>query len=229
MRPQNPLLILYRDDLLEALGRGSGKTYKAMSRALTNYGEGYLDAPDEMVMVWSDLHIGHANIIRYCDRPFHNVGQMDVALWTNWQLGVAPYETLVCVGDVSFRSQADRIANQHGDTKILVIGNHDLHYDGTLRTEGFDQVKALLIAEGDPPLVFTHVPLPNVPSGYINIHGHRHEKLNLPDSPHINVSVEQLEYRPIALTRLRRLAQAILTGNGPEGDTTLVRIRKIEE
>lgn len=44
------------------------------------------------------------------------------------------------------------------------------------------------------------------------------------DSPHINVSVEQLAYWPIALSRLRRLAQAILAGERPQGATTLERV-----
>ena len=28
----------------------------------------------------SDLHLGHANIIGYCNRPFHDVQSMDAAL-----------------------------------------------------------------------------------------------------------------------------------------------------
>ena len=29
---------------------------------------------------------------------------MDATLWANWQLGVAPEKTLVCVGDVAMGS-----------------------------------------------------------------------------------------------------------------------------
>ena len=59
---------LYRDDLREALGR-SGKTLRAMRRAVNEFGAGVLDVDDEAVKVWSDLHLGHANIIGYQDRP----------------------------------------------------------------------------------------------------------------------------------------------------------------
>ena len=224
---QSPLIDIYRDDLREALGRG-GKTYRAMSLALDKYGEGVLGAPDEEVKVWSDLHIGHANIIRYCDRPFRDVEEMDATLRTNWQLGVEPGQTLVCVGDIWLGGASVPRAVSKGHQKILVLRNHDLTKGGNVRVTEFDQVKAILTTLGDPPLVFTHLPLPNVPPGIVNIHGHTHEKISSSESPHINVSVEQLEYRPIVLSRLRKLARAILAGIAPDGDTTLKRVQQIE-
>lgn len=152
--------------LREALGR-SGKTLVAMRRALDEYGAGVLEAPDETVKVWSDLHLGHANIIAYQGRPFHNVHEMDGVLWANWQLGVDPEDTLI----------------------------------------------------------WTHAPLPNVPDGQVNIHRHQHSARKPADSPHINVSVEQLEYRPI---RLDRLARALAAGEFLGGDTTLERLAEVE-
>ena len=231
-RPGKSHLNLYRDDLREALGR-SGKTLAAMRRAANEHGAGVLDVSDRTVKVWSDLHLGHANIIEYCDRPFHDVHEMNEALWANWQSGVGPDETLVCVGDFAMHGALvpetwNQVRAAPGRSKILVIGNHDVSGTGRLRVEGFHQVKAVLTSPGDPPLIWTHAPLPNVPDGHVNIHGHRHEIIGPPDSPHINVSVEQLEYRPTSLVRLRRLAQAILAGEGPEGDTTLDRVREVD-
>ena len=232
-RPGKEPLNLYRDDLREALGRG-GKTLAAMRRALNEHGAGTLDAPDEAVKVWSDLHLGHANIIEYQDRPFFNVDEMDAVLWANWQVGVDPEETLVCVGDVAMaRGIAgdtwDRLRVAPGRTKILVVGNHDVTGQGLLRVEGFHRVMALLTSPGDPPLIWTHhAPLPNVPAGHVNIHGHQHATLKPADSPHINVSVEQLDYRPVALTQIRRLAGALVAGERPAGATTLERIEEVQ-
>ena len=220
-------LDIYREDLQAALGGRRGRAYKQMSLALEEYGEGVLDVPDESVKVWSDLHIGHANIIRYCNRPFNNVDEMDAALWANWQTCVEPGDTLICVGDMWFGFSTEPRPVPAGHHTMLVIGNHDLAKGGILRVTEFDDVKALLTSEGDPRLIFTHAPLPNVPEGYVNIHGHTHEKIRPPDSPHINVSVEQLEYCPIALTLLRQLARTILAGKAPEGETTLERIRSL--
>ena len=127
--------------LREALGR-SGKTLVAMRRALDEYGAGVLEAPDETVKVWSDLHLGHANIIAYQGRPFHNVHEMEGVLWANWQLGVDPEDTLVCVGDVAMGSGLsddtwERVRAAPGRTKVLVVGNHDVTGQGGPASGGF--------------------------------------------------------------------------------------------
>ena len=222
------LLQLYQNDLVEALeGRSRGTAYTIMSHALVNYGAAVLDEQDDRVKVWSDLHIGHANVIRYGNRPFRSVYEMDATLFANWQLGVGDNETIVCVGDMWFGLDFESKPVPQAHQKILVVGNHDLTRGGSLRSTQFDQIYALLLAPGDPPLVFTHVPLPNVPSEFVNVHGHTHQKTPPPESPHINVSVEQLDYQPIALTMLRRLARTIVMGTSPGGSTTLERVQNL--
>ena len=101
-----------------------------------------------------------------------------------------------------------------GRVKALVVGNHDLNADASLRVQHFDPVRALLNSPGDPPLIFTHAPLPNVPAGHVNV-GHTHDRMAPVDGPHICVSVEQIEYRPIRLERLRRLARRLAARRDP--------------
>ena len=81
---------------------------------------------------------------------------------------------------------------------------------------------------GAPPLVCTHYPLAEVPEGHVNIHGNAH---GTPPggSAHINVAVEQLDYEPVGLDRLRRLARALVAGHYPPGATTLERIALLEQ
>ena len=68
----------------------------------------------------------------------------------------------------------------------------------------------------------------DVPEGHVNIHGHAH---GAPPrrSAHINVAVEQLDYQPVGLDRLRRLARALAAGHYPPGATTLERIAHLEQ
>ena len=52
-----------------------------------------------MLFFTSDLHLGHANIIRYCDRPFANVGEMDAELIRRWNETVGEEDVVYFLGD----------------------------------------------------------------------------------------------------------------------------------
>ena len=108
----------------------------------------------------------------------------------------------------------------------LVIGNHDLTATGQLRAAGFDRVWSAMVSGGEPPLIWTHYPLNEVPEGYVNIHGHVHDSPPR-QSPHINVSVEQLDYSPVPLFAPRALARVLVRGECPQGNTTLERLQVI--
>ena len=55
-----------------------------------------------MLTYWiSDLHFWHANIIKYCSRPFDNAFQMNEALVENWNAKVKPGDTVFHLGDFS--------------------------------------------------------------------------------------------------------------------------------
>lgn len=47
----------------------------------------------------SDSHFGHANIIRYCQRPFADADEMDSALIRIWNSVVDPRDTVYHLGD----------------------------------------------------------------------------------------------------------------------------------
>ena len=206
------------------------RVFRAMLRASEALPAARLPT-DRQVWVWSDLHLGHDNIIRYTRRPFASAQEMDERLYANWEAAVCREARLVFVGDVAMRDAVGehtwrRIRRGRGADKRLVFGNHDLTGTGALRVDGFDNICPVLCADGDPPLVFTHMPLTRMAPGVVNIHGHTHDE---PPgrTPHINVSVEQIAYRPVALERLRLLARELANGNYPLGRTTLERLAAI--
>jgi calcineurin-like phosphoesterase family protein len=70
----------------------------------------------------ADLHLGHANIIRYCDRPFSDVDEMNRALIDRWNSVVADDDEVWVLGDVALGPIAQSLAlidELHGD-KVLV-------------------------------------------------------------------------------------------------------------
>ena len=85
-----------------------------------------------------------------------------------------------------------------------------------------------LAAPGEPPLLLTHVPLLQVPHGCVNVHGHVHQKESPSRNRHINVSVEQLNYRPAKLSDIRRLARRLLERRTVPGHSTRARLNVVE-
>lgn len=80
-------------------------------------------------MIWftSDTHLGHTNIIKYCDRPFKNTDEMDERIIANWNDIVSPDDTVFHLGDVALgdiSKSLPKVARLNG-YKICVLGNHD--------------------------------------------------------------------------------------------------------
>lgn len=56
-----------------------------------------------MVYFTADTHFGHENIIKFCDRPFASVEEMDETLIANWNGRVRANDTVFILGDMFFR------------------------------------------------------------------------------------------------------------------------------
>lgn len=80
-------------------------------------------------MIWmtADLHLGHQAILRYCDRPFMTIGEMDMTLINNWNSVVEPGDTIYMIGDfvLGKSNVAARYFNKlYGKIKVIP-GGHD--------------------------------------------------------------------------------------------------------
>lgn len=75
----------------------------------------------------SDTHFGHKNIIKYSNRPFNSVEEMDALMIQNWNKLVKPNDTVYHLGDFAFGKfefVRDVIRELNGK-KHLILGNHD--------------------------------------------------------------------------------------------------------
>lgn len=76
----------------------------------------------------SDTHFSHTNIIKYCNRPFRDVQEMNEALIEKWNSTVSPDDVVYHLGDLALgqaiEQQIALTARLHG-RKHLVPGNHD--------------------------------------------------------------------------------------------------------
>lgn len=86
----------------------------------------------------ADLHLGHANIIRYCDRPFAAVADMDERLVDRWNERVADDDTVLVLGDVALGPIASSLGlvRRLAGRKVLVAGNHDRCWAGNGKKAG---------------------------------------------------------------------------------------------
>lgn len=168
------------------------------------------------IWVISDTHFGHRNIIEYCDRPFKNTMQMNMAIRDNWNSVVKDGDIVYHLGDVYMgwnepQDIGQFLASLRG-RKRLVLGNHDVGKDVVLH-KAFQKIMVWRMFP-EFGILLTHVPVHHstLNRGPIedpmakrlrNVHGHIHEKPS-PSMDHRNVSVEQINYRPINIEELRK-------------------------
>ena len=50
----------------------------------------------------ADTHFGHKNIIKYCNRPFANIEEMNETLIENWNKAVSAEDAVYILGDFAY-------------------------------------------------------------------------------------------------------------------------------
>lgn len=79
----------------------------------------------------SDLHLFHSHVIKFDERSFNNIEEMNEAILKNWNNKITNGDTVYILGDIAFRTNvADTeklvalVARLKG-RKVLIKGNHD--------------------------------------------------------------------------------------------------------
>lgn len=158
-----------------------------------------------MANIWliSDTHFGHENILKYSDRPFSSVEEVDEVMVERWNSVVKQGDKVYHLGDVFFgpKENFQKLWGRLNGAKRLVVGNHDdIKY---LSAGGFFKKVYMWRVFTEHNLLLTHVPIHEasiheriVVAGGVNVHGHIHEKPS-PTGPYKCVCVEQTNYYPV--------------------------------
>lgn len=184
----------------------------------------------------SDLHIGHTNIIKFCDRPFVDTNHQTEILIQNWNNVVNPDDEVWMLGDIvmgHFIQEMPHIARLNG-TKYLVAGNHDRVWRGNKPAyaegwqQSYDEVGMITISHGEPVLAqigshrvnVSHFPYESdsrhddkyndhlpADDGLWVIHGHVHTAWKV-RGRQINVGVDMWDYTPVSDAQLLKIMEA---------------------
>jgi len=103
--------------------------------------------------IWftSDTHFNHKNIIKYCDRPFNSVREMDGTMIENWNNLVEPNDIVFHAGDFCFgQYKTWKFFTDALNGRIyLSQGNHDK--DNSIPRNTFERIEQFynLLIQGD--------------------------------------------------------------------------------
>ena len=118
-----------------------------------------LNSSEVNIFFTSDLHFGHKNILKYCNRPGNSVEEMDEGLIQNWNNTVGKDDIIFNLGDFAFASNQrwreliSRLNGKH----YLILGNHDeVRYPGDFILELFEGVYPELTLNIDGRYVYLH-------------------------------------------------------------------------
>lgn len=169
-----------------------------------------------MIYYTADLHLGHANVIRHCSRPFQNADEMDAVLIKKWNAKVHRDDTVYIVGDFLFRAKKpaeEYLAGLIGK-KHLIIGNHDKTWMNKVDlSQWFESVSPMLfITDAGIPVTLCHYPMmswPGISKGGYMVYGHIHNNTDADYWPLIasreqmlNAGVEINGFTPVSLAEM---------------------------
>ena len=173
-------------------------------------------------MIWftSDTHFGHKNILKYTDRPFSSVEEMDEILIENWNNRIEKDDEVYHLGDVALCSPKklrEILARLNGKI-YLIRGNHDKSAEAC--RDRFEWIKDYYELEISDPeghkekqlIVLFHYAMRVWQAshyGTYHLYGHSHGEL--PDDPNalsFDVGVDCHNYAPINYDEIKSIMKS---------------------
>lgn len=185
---------------------------------------------DQNLWFTSDLHFGHRNVIRFCERPFENEKEMGEALIANWNSTVQDNDIIFVLGDTFWFNDSRAIkkvlSRFKGERIYIVPGNHDdfsaYHRVDDDRIVLCEDIVVLWLDSEDnrwPKKIYeiwmSHYPMmtwPHRENGAIQLFGHIHSNSNRTegvdqDLPlhwnQMDVGTDKWDYKPVWFETIR--------------------------
>ena len=166
-----------------------------------------------MIYFTSDSHFSHANILKYCNRPFTDVHHMNTVLTNNWNSIIDQNDTVYFLGDFAMSNYPEKYFDRLNGKKHLVVGNHDKKNTVNLPWESKSDL--LKINVDGQIIVLCHYSMrvwDRSHHGSWHLFGHSHGKLP-PYGLSFDVGVDANNYSPISFnevkTKIKNLKKAL--------------------
>ena len=181
--------------------------------------------------MWGQLLLGDDQAIDRYERPFISAEDMEQALFATWRDRVKPDDTIIiaggATGDGRLRGANREDWNRAPGRKVLVMGSSDVGPDGRIDEKSFDKAETTIWLPGEPDLSITATALNNVPPGSVNIHGGGTIDRRPKKTRHIHVSVDELDWEPVRLDRLWKLAKQVMREEERVPGSTAERLKAL--
>lgn len=126
----------------------------------------------------SDMHFGHKNIIKYDNRPFNSIEEMESIMIDKWNSIVTEEDTVYVLGDFSWYKEEKtlEILDKLKGKIVLIKGNHDKISPKIARKlcGNFDYLE---IKDNGNKVILCHYPMPFWNGQFrdtIHLYGHVH-------------------------------------------------------
>ena len=166
-----------------------------------------------MIYYISDLHLGHENIIRLCNRPYKTLDEMQADIITKWNTKIKKDDTVYILGDMFFKQKNNQYViqtlNKLNGNKILIKGNHDqfLNVIGNVYFYFQKVTDYMKIQDNGRQVILFHYPIEEWDGffrGSYHLYGHVHNNSKDLDSisRRYNVGVDVNNFYPMTLDEL---------------------------
>lgn len=158
-------------------------------------------------MIWftADTHFNHSNIIRYCNRPYQNINDMNRDIMEKWIKVVKPNDTIYHLGDFGFGNLSGILDRLPGKIR-LIKGSHD---KSALRFKGkFEYISPLVeVGIEGITVVMCHYAMRTWHKSHFNswhLYGHSHGTLP-PIGKSWDVGVDNNGFIPLSWEQIKEI------------------------
>ena len=151
----------------------------------------------------ADTHLNHKAILKFCNRPFNNLEEMEERIIENWNDVVKNGDIVYHLGDFAIASEhktVEEYLKRLKGQKHLISGNHD--HQATKQAKGFAHITPYKEIKLDKrKIILFHYAMRTwhgMYSGSWQLHGHSHGGLfDDPSLKQLDVGVDSWDFMPI--------------------------------